>query len=211
MKVAKVIPLHKNGDEHSFTNYRPVSLLTQFSKILEKLFSNRLDEFITKHQLLYDSQFGFRKNHSTALALAESVEIISNAIDHKLYSIGIFLDLKKAFDTINHDILLNKLENYGIRGLAHDWVRSYLHDRKQFVKLGEFTSTCLDIVCGVPQGSILGPKLFLLYINDIYKVSKVLRLILFADDTNIFYSGKDLNNMVEIVNIELTKLHGWLN
>ena len=118
MKIAKVVPLYKTGDRHQFTNYRPVSLLPQFSKILEKLFNNRLDKFINKHELLSDSQYGFRANSSTALALTESIEEITNAIDHKLHSVGIFIYLKKAFDTINHNILINKLERYGIRGLV---------------------------------------------------------------------------------------------
>ncbi len=129
MKTAKVIPLFKSGDKHEFTNYRPVSILPQFSKILEKLFNDRLDKFIDKHKLLYDSQYGFRKNHSTSLALTESMEIITDAIDQKLFSLGIFIDLKKAFDTINHNILIKKLERYGIRGIALQWITSYLQRR----------------------------------------------------------------------------------
>ena len=159
MKIAKVVPLYKTGDRHHFTNYRPVSLLPQFSKILEKIFNNRLDKFMDKHKCS-DSQYGFRSNSSTSLALMESIEEITNAIDNKRYAIGIFIDLKKAFDTINHDILINKLERYGIRGIVLHWVKSYLRDRRQFVKLGDCASSCLDITCGVPQGSVLGPKLF---------------------------------------------------
>lgn len=211
MKTAKVVPLFKSGDMHEFTNYRPVSILPQLSKILEKLFNDRLDKFINKHNLLYDSQYGFRRNYSTSLALTESMEIITDAIDQKLYSVGIFIDLKKAFDTINHDILIEKLERYGIRGIVLQWVKSYLHKRSQYVKLGDNISTCLDIVSGVPQGSVLGPKLFILYINDIYKVSNALKLILFADDTNIFCSGNDLNQLAETVNNEMSKLHVWFN
>ena len=197
MKIAKVVPLYKTGDRHHFTNYRPVSLLPQFSKILEKLFNNRLDKFINKHKLLSDSQYGFRANSSTSLALTESIEEITNAIDHKLHSVGIFIDLKKAFDTINHNILINKLERYGIRGLVLHWVRSYLSNRKLFVKLGEHSSSCLDIAFGVPQGSVLGPKRFILYMNE--------SLVLFADYTSIFCSGGVLYELLGRITTEMCK------
>ena len=211
MKIAKVIPLFKSGDKHNFTNYRPVSLLPQFSKILEKLFNNRLDTFIEKHSLLSDSQYGFRANRSTSMALMESVEEITNAIVDYKYVAGIFIDLKKAFDTINHEILINKLERYGIRGIVLNWLRSYLSDRKQFVKLDESESSCLNIACGVPQGSVLGPKLFILYINDMCDVSKILKMVVFADDTNIFCSGTDLQELVDLVSHELCKLKSWFD
>jgi len=112
-----------------FPNYRPISLLPQFSKILEKLFSNRLDKFLDKHEILSDNQYGFRPNSSTSLALIDSIEEITNALEHKQYTV------KKAFDTINHNILIHKLERYGIRGVVLHWVKTYLRDRKQFVKL----------------------------------------------------------------------------
>lgn len=211
MKIAKVIPLYKSGDKHSFTNYRPVSLLPQFSKILEKLFNSRLDAFIEKHSLLNNSQYGFRANRSTAMALMESIEEITDAIDEYKYVAGIFIDLKKAFDTINHEILIDKLERYGIRGIVLQWVRSYLSNRKQFVRLGESMSSCLSIACGVPQGSVLGPKLFILYINDMCEVSRQLKMVLFADDTNMFCSGKNLQSLLDLVSSELGKLKSWFD
>ena len=198
MKIAKVIPLFKSGDNDTFTNYRPVSLLSQFSKILEKLFNNRLDNFLEKDELLVDGQYGFRNARSTSMAITQLIEELTNANDEKKYTVGVFIDLKKAFDTIDHTLLLRKLEHYGIRGVAHSWIKSYLNLRKQFVHINDFNSDLLDVKCGVPQGSILGPKLFILYINDICNVTDILNFILFADDTNIFCSRKILKLFVKL-------------
>lgn len=211
MKIAKVIPLYKTGDKHHFTNYRPVSLLPQFSKILEKIFNDRLEHFIDKHKLITESQYGFRTNRSTSMAVTELIEEITNSIDQKKYAVGVFIDLKKAFDTINHDILISKLERYGIRGVVLNWIRSYLKNRQQFVKMGEHKSECLDIVCGVPQGSVLGPKLFIMYINDICKVSEILKFVLFADDTNIFGSGENLQQLLDLITSEFIKIKKWFD
>ena len=134
---------------------------------------------------------------------------ISNALDNKRVTLGLFIDLSKAFDTVNHEILLDKLEHYGVRGIALQWFESYLSCRKQFVQYNGYNSSSLDITCGVPQGSILGPLLFLVYINDLCNVSKVLEMILFADDTNIFYSHTDASYLMEVVNLELKKITCW--
>ena len=209
MKVAKVVPLFKSGQNNIFTNYRPVSLLPQFSKILEKLFNKRLDKFLNKYNILSESQYGFRENRSTSLALMELIEDLTQALDDRMHTIGVFIDLKKAFDTIDHKILLNKLYHYGLRGKANDWIKSYLEHRKQYVKIENVESDYMDVVCGVPQGSILGPKLFILYINDMCNVTKYLKFILFADDTNLFCSGHDINKLSEIVSNELYKLKDW--
>lgn len=211
MKTAKISPIYKCGDRHVFTNYRPVSLLPQFSKILERLFDSRLETFMDKHSLLNENQYGFRKRRSTTMAVLDAVEEISLALDRKQYAVGVFVDLKKAFDTLDHTILLRKLEMYGIRGIALKWLESYLTDRQQFVKMGNQASGVLNITCGVPQGSILGPKLFNLYINDIFNVSKIVKMILFADDTNIFYSNDDYNELIANLNSELNKLKHWMN
>lgn len=207
MKIAKVIPIHKNGERCQFTNYRPISLLPQFSKILEKLFVNRLDKYIEKHNLLSDNQYGFRVKRSTSMAVMELVEGISNAIDNKEYTVGVFIDLQKAFDTIDHSILMNKLERDGIRGIAYKWMKSYLDDRYQYVEINNVKSNQLKVTCGVPQGSVLGPKLFILYINDICSVSKLLKCVLFADDTTLYCSGKDLEQLLTTAEKELTYLH----
>lgn len=211
MKIAKVLPLFKSGDKHSFTNYRPVSLLPQFSKILEKLFNLRLLNFIEKNNLLSNSQYGFRQNRSTSLALIDLVEEITNCIENNKFSIGIFIDLQKAFDTIDHGILLKKLHKYGIRGTPQYWLQSYLSNRKQFVQFNHKKSTCRNITCGVPQGSILGPSLFLLYINDICKSSKIIKFILFADDTTLLFSGTELGKLLNEITIELHNLKKWFN
>lgn len=136
--------------------------------------------------MLTESHYGFRANRSTPVALMDSVEEIANALDRIHFAVGIFRGLQKAFDTIDHNTLINKLERYGIRGMVLQWTKSYMSHRKQFVKMGQVLSSYLDIACGVPQGSVLGPKLFLLYINDICKVSKILKFVMFADDTNLF-------------------------
>ena len=208
-KVAKVIPIFKAGDIHDVSNYRPVSILPQLSKIIEKLFEKRLRQYINKHNYFFNGQYGFRTNHSTGLALNEMVNIIVNAIDSNKHSIGVFIDLKKAFDTVNHSLLIDKFKFYGIRGIASKFIQSYLSNRKQFVQYKEHKANGNKILCGVPQGSILGPLLFLLYINDMHKVSNLLHFIIFADDTNIFYLHDDPDILKDIVNEELCKLNTW--
>ena len=209
MKTAKVIPVYKSGDKNLFTNYRPISLLPQFSKIIERMFNNRIISFIEKKQIFHNSQYGFRSNHSTFMALTENIENITNAIDNSKCSISVFIDLKKAFDTIDHCILLDKLNYYGIRGLANKWIRSYLSNRYQYVVINNSHSEYRKLVCGVPQGSILGPTLFLLYINDIVCASKQLKFILFADDTTIYYNGNNEKETIQIINSELKELNSW--
>ena len=209
MKIARVIPLFKSGDKSLFTNYRPVSVLPVFSKFLERIVYNRLTNFLNKYDILSRNQYGFRKNYYTAHAFIQLYDKISNALDNKRVTLGLFIDLSKAFDTVNHAILLDKLEHYGVRGIALQWFESYLSCRKQFVQYNGYNSSSLDITCRVPQGSILGPLLFLVYINDLCKVSKVLEMILFADDTNIFYLHTDASYLMEVVNLELKKITSW--
>jgi len=214
MKVAKVIPLFKAGNKNDLSNYRPVSLLPQFSKILEKLFVKRLDSFINTYNILIEQQYGFQAKQSTGLAIMKLVDELSKAIDDKRVSLGVFIDLKKAFDTINHDILLKKLFKYGVRGVAYSWICSYINNRTQFVSVDGIMSSPLKILCGVPQGSVLGPKLFVLYLNDLCRVSCVLKPILFADDTNFFYyyySGKDLKDIVRNVEREMERVKKWFD
>ena len=210
-KLAKVIPIHKNGSVFAVSNYRPISLLSNFNKIIEKLMYNRLINYLGKLSIISDNQFGFRSKHSTIHALLLPTDKIQKAIDKGTYSCGIFLDLCKAFDTVNHNILLTKLEYYGIRGVAHAWFTSYLSDRKQFVSLHGTNSEYQTLTCGVPQGSVLGPLLFLLYVNDICNCSSILEFHLFADDTNVFLSDTNIQKLELNLNIELGKVSHWLN
>ena len=152
-----------------------------------------MTNFISKHNILFQHQYGFRSQHSTIHALLHLINQISSSIDNKKVTVGIFLDLSKAFDTVNHQILLNKLEHYGFRGITLQWIKNYLKDRKQFVKYKTVTSEYRTIRCGVPKRSILGPLLFLIYINDIAQISNLLNFILYADDTSAFIEDKDLN------------------
>ena len=211
MKIAKVIPLYKSGDTMNISNYRPVSILPVFSKILERVMYDRLFKFINKHKILYKYQFGFREGYNTNMALIVLIDKISSAIDRGDVVVGVFLDFKKAFDTVDHTILLQKLEKYGIRGNMLTWFRDYLRNRKQFVCFNTEISDSKAIKCGVPQGSILGPLLFLLYVNDLVNVSQILLPILFADDTNIFITDKSLENAIKVMNVELSKIVDWLN
>ena len=210
LKVAMVSPLYKAKDPMIFSNYRPISLLSSFSKILEKLMSNRLLNFLNKCDILNKYQFGFRNNHSTYMALIILLENLNNALDKGQCSIGIFLDFQKAFDTINHGILLDKLYHYDIRGPAYDWFSSYLNERYQFVVYNGCESEYKYIQCWVPQGSILGPLLFLIYINDLPSVSNLFMPILFADDTNLFCTGRNIDSLVKEINAEMSKVYSWV-
>ena len=170
----------------------------------------RLINFVEKNNILSEHQYGFRKNRSTELAITEFIDKITKAIDNGQYTIGIFLDLSKAFDTINHTILIKKLEYYGIRGIALKWFQNYLTNRKQIVKYNDITSEAMTITTGVPQGSILGPLLFLLYINDMQNCSKLVSTILFADDTNIFHSHSCRKDLNLIMQDEINKIADWI-
>ena len=210
LKIAKVIPIYKSGDKTSIENYRPISVLSVFSKVFEKIMYNHLINFINKHNILYKYQFGFRKRHSTNHAIITLVDKISTALDRGNVVIGCFLDLKKAFDTVNHSILISKLYKYGIRGNSLQWFKSYLANRQQFVQIHTSKSNTETVTCGVPQGSILGPLLFILYINDLSNVSDVLFPILFADDTSVYIEAENESLVISILNEELEKINTWL-
>ena len=211
LKHAKVIPVYKTGDETDSCNYRPISLLSVFNRLFEKLMYKRLRSYCEKNSIFFSSQYGFRDNCSTQHAILDILNKIQSKIDAKLFSCGIFIDLKKAFDTVDHSILLRKLNHYGVRGIINSWFSSYLSKRSQSTQIGSTVSDKEEIVCGVPQGSVLGPLLFLIYVNDIYRCSQIFDFYLFADDTNLLYSNKDLKDLETVVHEELIKVGDWLD
>ena len=210
LKIAKVIPSFKEGEKDQYKNYRPISLLSCFSKIVERLMFNRVFNFLGKYDILCNPQYGFRPGHSTELALADAIDKLYCSLDNKKTCIGVFLDLSKAFDTIDHTILLSKLHHYGIRGTTLNWMDSYISNRFQYTSYKNTHSRLAQTQCGVPQGSILGPLLFILYINDICHVSKVANMTLYADDTNIFFESNvsDCSFHTKI-SFELNKFNDW--
>ena len=209
LKVAKVVPLYKKKCKQNIDNYRPVAILSVFSKLLEKVMYSRLFSFFEKYEILINEQFGFRKNHSTAHGVLNLTNYVTNELDKGNFCLGLFMDLSKAFDTIDHHILLDKLCYYGVRGVALDWFRSYLSGRKQYVVVDGVNSELRDLVCGVPQGSVLGPLLFLIYVNDIINSSELFRFSLFADDTATVLSHKNVHTLISLANQELTKIVSW--
>ena len=190
LKVASVTPIHEKGGSLDCNNYRPVSLISNLSKLIEKLVHNRLYNFLEKHKLLYEHQYGFQKKHSTNHALIDITEKIRSALDQNIFACGVFIDLQKAFDTVNHDILLHKLDHYGIRGLPNKWFQSFLSGRSQYTTIKDKSSNKLPTTHGVPQLSVLGPLLFILYINNLNKAIIHSYVHHFADDTNLLYCNK---------------------
>ncbi len=210
LKLANVCPIYKKNDKSKCENYRPISLLSNLSKIFERMMHTRVYDFIENCDIIYKLQFGFRKRYSTNHSLLSIVESIRDKLDNKTFSCGVFVDLEKAFDTVNHAILTKKLRHYGIRGIANNWFISYLSGRQQCVSLNGENSCYRNITCGVPQGSILGPLLFLIYINDRHYAIGNSLVHHFADDTNLLCSHKDPKVLRKMLNTDLRDLFSWL-
>jgi hypothetical protein len=208
LKCSRTVPVFKSGNPTLCDNYRPISLLPTMSKLLEKFISIQLTNHLELNNLLYIHQYGFQKNKSTEQNLIHLTNSIFTALNEKKYCIGLFLDLKKAFDVCSHEILLKKIKKYGLNGKTHDWFKSYLENRKQSVDIDGSLSATKTFNISVIQGSILGPILFLIYINDLYKASSLLKFM-FADDTACVASNHNLKDLITYVNDELKKVARW--
>jgi hypothetical protein len=207
-KQCRVIPIFKSGDRLECDNYRPISLLSSISKILEKIVAEKLVQHLLSNDLLYNFQFGFLPKRTTEQNLLHIVNYITNALNENKYCIGIFLDLKKAFDVCSHDILLKKLQKMGIKDTAYTWFKSYLQGRTQCVDISNNFSDFAELDISVIQGSTLGPLLFLCYINDFWSATKLFS-VLFADDTTCLAKDSNLQNLISYINTELQKIANW--
>ena len=210
LKDSRVLPIFKgSGSKDNPGNYRPISIISVCGKLLEKIIHNQIIQVIGD-KCLYKFQYGFQRGLGTSDAIRELVDDLLFNLHEGTTSVGIFIDLKKAFDTVDHDILLEKMYGYGFRGVANTWLRNYLKGRSQTVKIQSSASLPLQLKVGVPQGSILGPLLFLLYINDIPECIHHGKLRLFADDTNVFYATKDPITMLNNIQEDTQRLESWL-
>lgn len=209
LKIAKVSPIHKNGSKSDPGNYRPISVLPVLSKIFERVLYNRLDEHLGAQNFLYKQQYGFRPKSNTLSATVDLITKIKISIDKKQVALGIFVDLKKAFDTISHKLLLKKLNDIGVTGSALDMFKSYLSNRFQVVKINETQSSPRAVSFGIPQGSILGPLLFLIYINNIHEIGLKGDVSLYADDTALFYFGHSVDAVMSDAQDDLNLLNKW--
>lgn len=208
-KKTLIIPIHKAASPDEVENYRPIAILPIFAKILERLILKRIISFLDKHKIIHKKQYGFRKGHSTIDALADIISKLQEALNNNLKNILLCVDLSKAFDTINHAILLRKLDHYGLRGKINRWFASYLSNRVQRVRWQDHYSEEASIVYGVPQGSILGPVLFVLYVNDLPNIVEYGDVSLFADDSGVIYSGEDFDCIGHHAQQDLQAISEW--
>lgn len=210
LRIGCITPIFKNGDKELINNYRPVCSLSPFSKIIEKVVYNRMISFIDKNNIFSPTQFGFRKGMSTETALIEYINGIHSGLNSKHYTISILMDLSKAFDLMNHNILKTKLEHYGFRGNFLNFLMNFLSDREYFVSVNGIKSTNKSVKIGVPQGSTLGPLLFLIYVNDMANSSDIFKFSQFADDSTATHSSPNLKDTISITETEFKKILNWL-
>ena len=210
-KSTIIVPFPKDGNPEDPNNLRPNSLLPLPGKLLEKIIHQQLMEYLTLNNILDTNQDGFRKVFSTISTIAKVTDDIYTAMNNSQVTLAVFIDLKKAFDTINHNVLLRKLSYLGLSDNAVSWLRNYLCDRTQCTSANNLTSDPLHITCGVPQGSILGPLLFLCYINDISSSIINSKFNLYADDTMMYISGEDINAMKPLLQEDLDTHSNWCN
>jgi len=203
-KIAHITPIPKLRSPSSSSEYRPISVLPVLPKLFEKVLYHRVYSYLTEHNLIDIRQHGFRENHSTELAITTIYDELRRNFDNKLITCSLFLDLSKAFDGCDHEILLDKLYHYGIRGVSDKLFSNFLHNRMQCTKIGAYKSSYKMISCGVPQGSVISPLLFVIYINDITKASSF-HSTLFADDINLHMSNSSFDVLQTTVNLKLCK------
>lgn len=207
-KISKITPIYKKGDKCQFDNYRPIALLSVVSKVVETAVHKRLQSFLHTTNFFSNNQYGFRSNHSTIDAVAQLTGTILNGFNKSKSTVAVLLDISKAFDTIDHRILLRKLEHSGVRGLSQAWFQSYLSDREQMVALNGEVSDPRGVTSGIPQGSILGPLIFSIYVNDIHTCILNSQVLQFADDTTLHLTG-DLEEIIPKLNVDLNSLVRW--
>ena len=209
LKNANIIQIFKKGDTQNMSNYRPIALLPTLSKIFERCIADRLTDFLYKSEAIYAQQFGFVKGRSTTHVFIVFTEYIFSCLNRREHCIGVFLDLTKAFDTVNQEVLLGELERYGVRRLPLQWLASYLRDRQQRVSISGRYSSHRTVNVGIPLESIMGPILFFLYMNDLPKISSDLLSILYADDTTLLSSHSEYSTLIQRINDELPKVRQW--
>ena len=210
LKTSKIIPIYKKGCKLECSNYRPISLLSNIDKILEILMYDRLYNFLEKKEIIFSLQFGFRQKYSATHALIHLTDKIRQEIGKGNYACGIFVDFQKVLDTVDHNKLLKKLEYHDVRVISNKWFASYFSNKKQFVSINGSKTNLADVKCGVPQGSIMGPLLFLIYINDLRVAIKYSEMHHFADDTNLLDFNSCVKAINKQVNYDLKNLPNWL-